>query len=95
MHRTLLNEDFRIKGREKWYESVDEMQSELDEYLIRYNTKRPHQGRNMGGKTPYDMFVKGLPKKHKSETEKIFRQRDIKKQLSGGECQVITITVHT
>lgn len=32
--------------------------------------KRPHQGRNMGGKTPYDMFVKGLPKKHKSGTGK-------------------------
>lgn len=70
MHRTLLDEHFRIKGREKWYESLGEMQSDLDEYLIRYNTKRPHQGRNMGGKTPYDMFVKGLPKKHKSGTGK-------------------------
>lgn len=42
MHRTLLDEHFRVKGREKWYESVDEMQTDLDDYLVRYNTKRPH-----------------------------------------------------
>ena len=70
MHRTLLDESVRIKGREKWYESPGEMQSDLDEYLISYNTKRPHQGRNLGGKTPYEMFVKGLPKKPKSGTRK-------------------------
>ncbi len=47
LHRTLLDEHFRIKGREKFYESVAEMQADLDEYLVRYNTKRPHQGRGM------------------------------------------------
>ncbi len=70
MHRTLLDEHFRIKGRETWYESVEEMQTDLDDYLIRYNTKRPHQGRNMGGKTPYEMFLKGLQKKETSGTGK-------------------------
>lgn len=70
MHRTLLDEHFRIKGREKWYESVEEMQVDLDEYLIRYNTKRPHQGRDMKGCTPYAVFVKGLPKKGKKTVAK-------------------------
>ena len=65
MHRTLLDEHFRIKGREKWYESVDEMQTDLDVYLVRYNNKRPHQGRDMKGRTPYAVFVKGLPKEKK------------------------------
>jgi len=66
MHRTLLDEHFRIKGREKWYESVDEMQTDLDDYLVRYNTKRPHQGRDMNGRTPYAVFMKGLPKEKKT-----------------------------
>jgi len=61
-HRTILNEHFRIKGRTKWYESLTEMQKDLDEYLVTYNTLRSHQGRGMNGRTPLDAFVSGLPK---------------------------------
>ena len=61
LHRTLLDELFRIQGRSKWYESVEDMQLDLDGYLVHYNRERPHQGRNMKGKTPYEVFVKGLP----------------------------------
>ncbi len=50
LHRTLLDEHIRIKGRQKWYESVEQMQKDLDEYLVIYNTKRPHQGRGMNGR---------------------------------------------
>lgn len=65
LHRTLLDEHFRIEGRKKWYESVEEMQKDLDAYLEHYNNKRPHQGRNMNGKTPYQVFTKHLPKPKK------------------------------
>jgi len=67
LHRTLLDEHFRVMGRTKWYESVEEMQNDLDAYLVSYNTKRPHQGRNMNGKTPYDVFKRGLPKTPKTK----------------------------
>lgn len=63
LHRTLLDEHFRIKGREKFYESIDEMQEDLDEYLLYYNTKRAHQGRNMNGTTPEIKFKEGLKEK--------------------------------
>ena len=56
LHRTLLDEHFRIKGRQKFYETIGEMQSDLDEFLIHYNTERAHQGRNMNGKTPLTVF---------------------------------------
>lgn len=62
LHRTLLDEHFRIQGRTKWYESLDEMQEDLDKYLAHYNAERPHQGRNMNGKTPYDIFKSGIKK---------------------------------
>jgi transposase InsO family protein len=61
-HRTLLDEHLRIMGRKKFYESIDEMQKDLDLYLIQYNLKRPHQGRNMKGLTPYQVFKNGLSK---------------------------------
>jgi transposase InsO family protein len=60
LHRTLLDEHFRIKGRTKWYESVEPMQKDLDDYLVIYNTKRPHQGRGMNGRTPLKAFTDGL-----------------------------------
>ena len=62
LHRTLLDEHFRVMGRTKFYEGIDEMQKDLEAYLVTYNTKRPHQGRNMNGRTPKTVFLAGLPK---------------------------------
>ncbi|MDD5285977.1 MAG: IS481 family transposase [Desulfuromonadaceae bacterium] len=69
LHKTLLDEHFRIMGRTKWYESIDEMQTDLDGYFKLYNYERPHQGRNMNGRTPYTVFIEGLPKNDESDTE--------------------------
>lgn len=60
MHRTLLDEHFRIKGRTKFYETIEEMQVDLDEFLAFYNAERPHQGRNMNGRTPLEVFVASI-----------------------------------
>ena len=60
LHRTLLDEHFRVMGRKKWYESLEEMQKDLEIYLHTYNNDRPHQGRNMNGRTPYKAFVDGI-----------------------------------
>ena len=65
-----MDEHFRIQGRTKWYEALEEMQTDLNDYLLIYNTKRPHQGRNMKGMTPYVVFKKGLPKPTKREPRK-------------------------
>jgi len=60
LHRTLLDEHFRIMGRQKWYESVEEMQADLDVFLETYNTRRPHRGRGMNGRTPERAFLDGV-----------------------------------
>ena len=65
MHRTLLDEHFRVMGRKKFYEAVEEMQTDLETFLKYYNHKRPHQGRNMNGKTPMEVFKTGLTKNFK------------------------------
>ena len=70
LHRTLLDEHFRIKGREKWYESVAEMQKDLDGYLHHYNHERTHQGYGMTGRTPFQAFLEGLPKDEEAKTAK-------------------------
>lgn len=68
-HRTLLDEHFRVEGRRSWFETIEEMQAVLDKYLVVYNQKRPHQGRNMNGRTPAQAFVEGLPKPHQRKGE--------------------------
>lgn len=60
LHRTLLDEHFRIAGRTNFYESLEEMQNDLDKYLDHYNNERCHQGRNMNGRTPAQAFIDGI-----------------------------------
>jgi len=48
-NRTILDEFFRTAFREKFFESVDALQADLDAWLHHYNYERPHRGyRNMG-----------------------------------------------
>jgi len=71
LHRTLLDEHFRVEGRRTWFETLEEMQSVLDQYLVDYNTKRPHQGRGMNGRTPITAFIDGIRKEDTPEADPI------------------------
>lgn len=70
LHRTLLDEHFRVEGRRTWFETIEEMQGVLNEYLVAYNTRRPHQGRGMNGRTPAKAFIDSLPKETNAPTSK-------------------------
>jgi len=50
LHRTLLDEHFRVEGR-TWFETIEEMQAVLDDYLV-YDQRRPHRDRGMNGRMP-------------------------------------------
>jgi transposase InsO family protein len=63
MNRTLLDEHFRIKGREKWYESVEQIQRDLDEFIRFYNLKRTHQGYRLKGRTPAQALREAVGRK--------------------------------
>jgi Integrase core domain len=60
-HRTILDEFYRIAFRKKIYRSIDELQADLDAWLVEYNHLRPHQGRWCFGKTPMQTFLDALP----------------------------------
>ena len=55
-HRTLKDEFFAKAFREKWYDSVEELQKDLDAYLVKYNERRPHDGYRTNGRTPLQAF---------------------------------------
>src|SRR6201990_3351521 len=44
-HRTVLDEFYRVAFRKKIYRTIEELQADLDAWLVDYNERRPHQGR--------------------------------------------------
>ena len=59
-HRTVLDEFFRQAFRTKLYLSVEELQADLDGWLLYYNTERPHQGYRNMGRRPMDTVAEFL-----------------------------------
>jgi transposase InsO family protein len=51
---TVLEEFFRPALRERFYESVEALQADLDAWLVHYNRERPHLGYRNQGRRPWD-----------------------------------------
>jgi len=54
---TVLDEFFRVKMRENFYDSVEPLQADLDAWLRHYNTERPHLGYRNMGRRPVDTVM--------------------------------------
>ena len=50
-----------VAFRKKLYQSLEELQADLDAWLREYNEVRPHQGRWCYGKTPLQTFLDSVP----------------------------------
>lgn len=55
-HQTIQNEFYATAFRKKLYSSIEELQADLDAWLLEYNKERPHSGRYCYGKTPMQTF---------------------------------------
>lgn len=60
MNRTLLDECFRVRGRQTWYIGPEEIQPDLDRFLRYYNLERSHQGYRLKGRTPAQALMEAL-----------------------------------
>ena len=61
LHKTVLDEFYRVAFRKKLYASIADLQDDLDEWIRSYNQVRPHQGRWCFGKTPLQTFLDAIP----------------------------------
>jgi hypothetical protein len=59
-YKTILNEFYQIAFRKKVYKTVEELQTDLDQWLEYYNERRTHQGKKCNGRTPLKSFVDGI-----------------------------------
>jgi transposase InsO family protein len=60
LHKTMLNEFYRVAFRKKIYKDIEELQTDLDAWVREYNAERPHQGRWCYGKTPLQTFLDSI-----------------------------------
>ena len=60
-HKTVLDEFYRVAFRKRIYETIGQLQDDLDAWMREYNEARSHQGRWCYGKTPMQTFVDALP----------------------------------
>jgi len=68
-HRTLKDEFFARAFREKWYDSIEALQKDLDDFLEHYNAARTHSGYRCQGRTPLQTF-RDLMQKRENKTER-------------------------
>lgn len=61
LNQTIQNEFYAVVFRKKIYQSLEEIQTDLDEFMARYNCDRTNQGRNCAGRTPMETFLSGIP----------------------------------
>lgn len=61
LHKTLLDEFYRVAFRKKVFRGLEDLQADLDVFVARYNQDRPHQGRWCYGKTPMQTFLDSVP----------------------------------
>lgn len=53
LHKTLLNEFYRVTFRKTLYRTLEQLQADLDAFMNAYNFQRPHQGRWCHGKNTH------------------------------------------
>jgi len=71
-HKTILKEFYQIAFRKKVYQTLDELQTDVDEWIRYYNEERPHSGKYCYGKTPMQTFAesKHLVKEKELDNQK-------------------------
>jgi transposase InsO family protein len=55
-HRTIQDEFYAIAFRKKIYTTLEELQTDLDEWVEQYNRERTHTGKYCFGRTPLQTF---------------------------------------
>jgi transposase InsO family protein len=60
-HKTLLQEFYQVAFRKKIYQTLEELQADLDLWVQQYNQERPHSGKYCFGKTPMQTFLDSIP----------------------------------
>ena len=57
----MLNEFYQPAFRTKVYTSLEELQEDVDQWILEVNELRPHSGKYCYGKMPMQTFLDSIP----------------------------------
>ena len=60
LNQIIKDEFYEVAFRKKIYRSIEEIQTDLDEFMKEYNEERTNQGKYCQGRTPMQTFLDGL-----------------------------------
>jgi len=58
-HKTILQDFYQVTFRKKIYRDLETLQTDLDQWLFKYNHQRTHQGKMCCGRTPMETLEDG------------------------------------
>jgi len=60
LNQIIQDEFYAVAFRKKLYKTLEEVQADLDEFMVYYNDRRTNQGKYCQGRTPAQTFTDGL-----------------------------------
>jgi hypothetical protein len=81
-HRTMQDEFYAVAFRKKIYNSIDELQADVDLWLDYYNKERPHSGKYCLGRTPWQTWNESLHLTKNKMLNTLY-QKDVSSLLTG------------
>ena len=70
-HQTIQNEFYASAFRRKLYHSLEQLQEDVDAWMVEYNNERTHSGKYCYGKTPMQTFIESIKLAHDRELDRI------------------------
>jgi hypothetical protein len=70
-HQTIQNEFYASAFRRKLYNSLEQLQEDVDAWMVEYNTERTHSGKYCYGKTPMQTFIESIKLAQDRELDRI------------------------
>jgi len=81
-HKTMQEEFYSVAFRKKIYNTIDELQVDVDLWIDHYNKERPHSGKFCLGRTPWQTWNESLHLTKNKMLENHF-QKDVNLHLTG------------
>jgi transposase InsO family protein len=75
-HKTMKTECYDVMFRKKLYTMLEEIQDDVNKWLLYYNYERCHSGRYCYGKTPWQTWQDSKSLAHERELDNLFQPSD-------------------
>ena len=84
-HRTMQDEFYSVAFRKRLYTSLEQLQSDVDDWITEYNESRPHSGKYCFGKTPMETFRSAKHLADEKQLDRFMPTHSLERSLPGSE----------